>query len=313
MLLDGTRARTEATLLMKAYNDAFAEVFDTCLESISAGESGNSPLDDERIRTCVLNDLDEWFTKPLALLDGHTPGQAIESLDTLEKTLTYFETAAILCDDSVPDRVKAKLASFGTAAADALMTMALKDSWKAGTDTDVRSDALLAAVGAIVTLGEWGVKDALELLTAKFESLEEPDENVAEAFRSYCTHIGPEAARVLAQSVERAARGGSKGLTGPFEYMIIAIADIGKDHRDERLFQCLRTAFRSMERKAVGAICLGDYGDGRAVSTLKGFLDRFEGQVDRQTFYEVTNAIRRLGGDLSDVRNPFASDGGRPS
>jgi hypothetical protein len=27
----------------------------------------------------------------------------------------------------------------------------------------------------------------------------------------------------------------------------------------------------------------------------------------------VTNAIRRLGGELADVRNPFAADGERPS
>jgi len=227
--------------------------------------------------------------------------------------VVFFEEAALRCDDQIPDLLKMKLGSFGTAAADALMTLALKPSWEGTIDTEDRPDDLVVGARAVALLGEWGNKDALELLAAKFATLEEPDETVAEAFRDYCKSIGPDAAKVLAGYVETAARMEEASLEGPYDYMLIAIADIGRQHPDERLFHCLRAAFRRMEHKAVGAICLGDYGDGRAVSTLKGFLDRFEGRIDRQTFYEVTNAIRRLGGVLTDIRNPFAGDGERPS
>ena len=60
-----------------------------------------------------------------------------------------------------------------------------------------------------------------------------------------------------------------------------------------------------MEHKVIAAICLGDYGDGRAVPLLKSYLDRHIREIDRQFFYETISAIKRLGGDISDIQDPF--------
>ncbi len=305
--------RKEAALLMEAYNVTLAATLDEVLSGIDDEEDLKEPDFETHLRNVAANDLQAWFDAPLDGLGGRTPGSVLESLETLDVAMVFFEEAALRCDDQIPDLLKMKLGSFGTAAADALMTLALTPSWEGASGTEDRPSGVLVGARAISLLGEWGNKDALELFAAKFSSLSDPDETVAEAFRDYCKAIGPEAAKVLAGYVESATRSDEVSLEGPIDYMLIAIADIGSQHPDERLFQCLRAAFRRMEHKAVGAICLGDYGDGRAVPTLKGFLDRFEGRIDRQTFYEVTNAIRRLGGVLTDVRNPFASDGDRPS
>lgn len=305
--------RKEAAGLMESYNRALADAFDAFLGAVESEETLREPDFEESMRNSTLNGLQEWFAAPREDLSGRSPGQAIDELGSVGEAVLYFEEASVHCDDVIPDLLKVKLGSFGTAAADALMTLALQPSWEAGPETAARPAALAIAGRAIELLGEWETREALELFAAKFESLSEPDEGIAEAFRAYCVSVGPEAAKVLASCVEKAARTEDASLDGPYDYMVIAIADIGRKAPDERLFQCLRSAFRKMEHKAVGAICLGDYGDGRAVSTLKGFLDRFEGRVDRQTFYEVTNAIRRLGGELADVRNPFAADGERPS
>ena len=305
--------RKEAASLMESFNKALADAFDAFLGSVESEENLREPDFEESMRNSTLNDLQDWFAAPQEALSGRSPGQAIDDLDSVAEAVLYFEEAAVHCDDAIPDLLKVKLGSFGSDAVDALMTLALRPSWEAGPETPVRPVALAIAGRAIELLGEWETREALELFAAKFESLSEPDEGIAEFFRTYCVAVGPEAAKVLAACVEKAAREEDSALDGPYDYMVIAIADIGRKAPDERLFQCLRTAFRKMEHKAVGAICLGDYGDGRAVSALKGFLDRFEGRVDRQTFYEVTNAIRRLGGELADVRNPFAADGERPS
>jgi hypothetical protein len=313
MKSSGPAIRKEAALLMEAFAKALSTSLDEALATVDDEDVLHEPEYEEHLHNIAQNDLQEWFSTPLAGLAGRTPGSVLEALDSLATTMVFFEEAVLHCDDEIPDPLKLKLGSFGTAAADALMTLALAPSWEAVSESVERPLAQLVAARAVALLGEWGTKDALELLAAKFSSLTEPDESLAESFRDYCKAIGPDAARVLAGYVETAARAESGGLEGPYDYMLIAIADIGRLHPDDRLFQCLRTAFRRMEHKAVGAICLGDYGDGRAVPTLKGFLDRFEGRIDRQTFYEVTNAIRRLGGVLTDIRNPFASDGEQPS
>jgi hypothetical protein len=60
-----------------------------------------------------------------------------------------------------------------------------------------------------------------------------------------------------------------------------------------------------MRHKVIGAICIGDYGDPRGISVLKGYLDRNPGGFDRQEFYEILSSIKRLGGTTSDIHDPF--------
>jgi hypothetical protein len=304
--------RREAALVMEAYNRALSDSLDGILASVEDDEELADPGFEQRLRNGAQNDLQVWFDTPLDGLLGRTPAEALDAVGTLGDAMLWFEQAAVHCDDEIPDLLRLKLGCFGSDATDALMTLALAPSWETRRGDGERPPELQAAGRALELLGEWQAREALEMVAAKFSCLEEPEEGMAEAFRTYCKAIGPDAARELAGLVEAAALGDGELLKGPIDYMAIAIADIGRDHREERLFHCLRTAFRRMEHKAVGAICLGDYGDGRAVPTLKGFLDRYEGRIDRQTFYEVMNAIRRLGGVVSDIRNPFAGDFGRP-
>ena len=309
---EAAATRREADLVLSAYNRALSDALDAALAAVTDEEELQDPEFDARLRNGAHNDLAEWFSAPLPGLGGRTPDDAFAGIASLGQAVVWFESAAANCDDDIPDLLKVRLGSHGTAATDALLTLALAPSWEVRPGRAERPPELLAASRAIETLGEWQAREALELLAAKFAGLGEPEEGIAESFRAYCTAVGPDAARVLAGCVEAAAGGDGEPIRGPVDYMVIAIADIGRKHPDERLFQCLRLAFRRMEHKAIGAICLGDYGDGRAVTTLKGFLDRFEGRIDRQTFYEVMNAIRRLGGVVSDIRNPFAGDFGRP-
>ena len=110
--------------------------------------------------------------------------------------------------------------------------------------------------------------------------------------------------------MQEAAAGGS--LSGPFEYVIIALTEVGRVKPSDSIFLCLRECFRKMERKVIGAICLGDYGDGRAIPALKGFIDRHSDHIDRQLFYEILSSIKRLGGNVSDIHDPFGDFGNRP-
>ena len=69
--------------------------------------------------------------------------------------------------------------------------------------------------------------------------------------------------------------------------------------------QAMRAAFRRMKNKVIAVICIGDYGDSRGIALLKGYLDRNTHTIDRETFYEALSAIRRLGGEINDIQDPF--------
>ncbi|NLM15175.1 MAG: hypothetical protein GX218_04890, partial [Clostridiaceae bacterium] len=52
----------------------------------------------------------------------------------------------------------------------------------------------------------------------------------------------------------------------------------------------------------------GDYGDGRGIPVLKGWLDRNPAFQDNQTISEILSAIKRLGGEIDDIRHRLRLD-----
>ncbi len=95
------------------------------------------------------------------------------------------------------------------------------------------------------------------------------------------------------------------GLEGPYEDVVIMLTEIGKEHKTEEIYQTLRHAFRYMTNKIYAVICLADYGDDRAVAMFKNYINRNQKTIERDLFYEMMSAIQSLGGDISDIQDPF--------
>lgn len=95
------------------------------------------------------------------------------------------------------------------------------------------------------------------------------------------------------------------GLEGPCEDCVIMLTEIGKEDKTEEIYQTLRHAFRYMNNKIYAVICLADYGDDRAVSMFKNYINRNQKTIERDLFYEMMSAIQHLGGDISDIQDPF--------
>ena len=54
-----------------------------------------------------------------------------------------------------------------------------------------------------------------------------------------------------------------------------------------------------------------EYGDGRAIPMLKGYVNRNKHSIDRDLFYEIMSAVQNLGGDISDIEDPFGDFDGK--
>ena len=101
------------------------------------------------------------------------------------------------------------------------------------------------------------------------------------------------------------------GLTGPFEDLVIILSRIGKVTPSEDIYLTLKHAFRYMTNKIYAVICLMEYGDGRAIPMLKGYVNRNKDSIDRDLFYEIMSAVQNLGGDISDIEDPFGDFDGK--
>ena len=296
--------RKQAEMLFSEYNLELAKVYDRILDGVKSEADFAAPDFQSMLQNEVFNSLQPWFSEKLDGLSEDTPEGFFDSLMTIDETMEVFSLAAEMVDGDLPDLLMLRLGAFGEEAITRLLDLALAHDWTPAEgveDNDFR-DSILVHMAALRVLGMWNVKAAIHPVLSRFLSIDTPDELVAESVKDFMIPYGNAIVSELITCLDEGSQG---GLVGPYEYLVIGLTEIGKEDSSEEIFQCLRRVFRAMEHKVIASICLGDYGDGRAVPLLKGYLDRHTHDVDRQFFYETLSAIKRLGGDTTDITDPF--------
>ncbi|MBP5260503.1 MAG: hypothetical protein J6Z43_00065 [Clostridiales bacterium] len=136
----------------------------------------------------------------------------------------------------------------------------------------------------------------------RFMSYSQVRDFVAESISEYVEAFPEVSVPMLIELLEEHTE---DGMTGPSEDLVIMLTAIGKEHKSDVIYEELRRAFRFMENKIYAVICLADYGDERAVKMFKNYINRNQGSITRGLFYEMMSAIQKLGGDISDINDPF--------
>lgn len=147
-----------------------------------------------------------------------------------------------------------------------------------------------------------GYSDLTEGVIDRFMSYELTREFVAESVSKYVEAF-PDVS--IPMIISRLDANKDNGIKGPCEDLVMMLAAIGREVKNDDIYMALKSAFRYMENKIYAVICLGEYGDGRAVPMLKGYVNRHQDTIEREVFYEILSAVQKLGGDISDIQDPF--------
>ncbi len=247
---------------------------------------------------------DAYFDRPIDILQGRSPNEYFGLLATVEDCVDAFMIGAEVCDDVVPKGLLNRLLSFGENAVVRLLDIALAEDWhieKAADTMDAR-EAISGAMSAIKVLGRIGANEAVEPLLERYGTLISPDEYIADIIQSFLQDIGEPAVASLLMRINGVSHIPAHSAE---EDYVVALSQIGAQVPDEIIYQALRSAFKKLERKLIGVLCFGDYGDSRAVTLLKNYLDRNQHALTRDIFYEAMSVIQKLGGDINDIRDPF--------
>lgn len=302
--------RQQAVLLFTEYNRVLGEVYEDLLSDVTSESTLASEEFQEYLENSVINSLQPWFVTELDGLTAETPEGFFDSLINLDDVMDVFEVAAEMLDGDLPDLLMLRVGAFGEESCDRLVKMAMHHDWTPapGEDDDTFRTKIAVDLAALRVLGKWTYTPSVEPVLSRFSEISEPDEYLADGLKTYAVSLGAQIVPALIARIDGAA---ATGLKGPYEYLVISLTTIGSQEPSEEIFQCLKTAFRNMDHKVIASICLGDYGDGRAVPLLKSYLDRNVNTIDRQFFYETLSAIKRLGGDISDIQDPFRDFSGK--
>lgn len=280
---------TQAGNLFESYNTAVEKGYNRIFENNK--DADILSMDDKEMFKLVAADISEWENTPSADIGGITPLQYFKNIKELGVLMDLFKAGSVICNYDMPASLIDSLKAYGERASDILTGFA--------TDKDLINDHnnFLTAVAAVKVLGQWRETRSIESIINFFiNKMDENDENydiVAEQTADYLVCIGIPSIEPLLKVLENV-----ESFNSGLEYLLKALSDIGKDNKSDRIFYCLKNSFRNMENKALGALYLKSYGDSRAISLLRGYIEKNEGKIDSVTFYEIKHAVECLGGSL---------------
>ncbi|MBO4495902.1 MAG: hypothetical protein J5752_08620 [Clostridiales bacterium] len=295
------------TRLFTEFNERLSKVCEEFADQVSSSEG---PTESEmaehfkNFRSYIEQTTAPFWQEKKDYLDGKTGEEFIAGLD-LEQALDAFcESAKIIDDEATPYPLVSSLKALGPESSERLLKMVLDTPWEPedGEDENEFFVRFQPCVAAIRFFGAAEYEPAMEPVLTRFCSFSSTQEYIADSVKVMMLGLGQKGVPTL---VDFLLNRSDEEITGPYEDMMIILTHVGIKEKSDEIYQALRAAFRRMKAKVIAVICLGDYGDPRAIALLKGYLDRNVHTIDRETFYEALSAIRRLGGEINDIQDPF--------
>ncbi|AEV67240.1 hypothetical protein [Acetivibrio clariflavus] len=279
-------------LLFESYNMAVEESYNKIFMSNKSHELLN--IEDESIRQQLQKDLEKWAQTPNSSIGGISPREYFDSVTELEQLIELFKMAAVLCDNDIPDPLLDKLHTYNDDAVNSLLNLASDDKYLYDDDEQIIS------LMAIRTIGKWKALSALEALIKLMFEVSEDNEIIIEEILNSLIEIGQSAASRIMEILNESSNIGNLE-----EYLLDTLVKIGVKVKERSLYdliyRTIKNTFIKMENKLFGAICLGNFGDGRAIPVLRGYIEKNRNTIDYETFLEIKSSIYRLGGNIDDI------------
>ena len=244
-------------------------------------------------------------TEPDERLGGKSLREYFDGL-SLEDKIEALEYSAVTLDRGVPHSLIASIAAEDRDSVRDYCSSVIGNS--AWTEEELNDEDKLfeieyqkvkACLDVLIEMKEFCfVKAVID----RFMSYPKTTEFVAESIKNYVIGCPEVSVPILMDLIDSEL---DTGIEGPAEDLVIMLAEIGMAQPSEDIYQTLRHAFRAMTNKIYAVICLAEYGDERAVPLMKNYINRHQDSIGRDLFYEMMSAIQKLGGDISDINDPF--------
>lgn len=295
------------TQLFTDFNERLSKVCEKFADQVSSADGpteGEMAEHFKNFRGYIETETAPFWKEKKSYLDGLTGEKFISELDMDTALAAFCESAKIIDDEATPYPLVERLKSFGDPACEWLLKMVLDSSWQPeeGEDENEFFVKFQPCVAAIRFFGAAEYAPAMEPVLSRFCSFSSTQEYIADSVKVMMLGLGDQAVPVL---IDFMLNRSDEEITGPYEDMMIMLTHVGMKKKQDEIYQALRAGFRRMKAKVIAVICIGDYGDPRGIALLKGYLDRTVHTIDRETFYEALSAIRRLGGEINDIQDPF--------
>lgn len=280
-------------LLFENYNKIIEKGYDRLFNNtkpediLKIKEGDEASFLDEEVR--------EWENSELEILGGVSPKSYFDGIDNLDDLVKLFKKASKICDIDVPELLIQRLNAHGEDFIEQLMKLASSPSL-------INDDEeMLISLMAIRFLGRLKAKKAVEMLLTLLYDINSKNESIIEEINSAIINIGDGSINGILNKLKDAKKIGDIE-----EYLLYSLAKIGatvrKNPNYKDIYACIKDTFIKMDNKIIGAMCIGDLGDGKAIPFLRGYVEKNIDSIDYNTFCEIKAAIHKLGGNIDDIQ-----------
>lgn len=277
--------------IFEDYNKLTEYTFNELMTSMS--EDSLNYLDEKLLSEKLSDKQISWQKEARDYLSGFSPEQYFSAEKDPEKLMELFEQAAIFCDKDIPNALADVLVSAGDEIHDRLLEIVLDEEYRRDTEN------VVIAAAALYVLGRTGRDDILMKLMELLMVCTEQDDLLMESITNAIKHYGSNVLETVMDFIEK-----QNEIDFRTEYLLMILPDLASGKKSDRVYKLLKASFLKMENKILGASALAEYGDGRAVTVLRGYLEKNLQTIDRETFYEIKKSVETLGGSLGDLRLP---------
>ncbi len=278
-------------IISNSYNEAIEEGFNKYLQEKATAVNSEVKIDEE----ALIADIEEkWLTTVLPELDGTAPGEFINSLSSHDELFEFFLSIASISDVGVPDILIERFKSYGGKTSSDRLFDYVKSSLSSEIkDLDEIYPAISQAVYVIGCLQEEEYKKRLIDLLIETSR----DEMISEAV---CASIVEYGVSILNDVID--AFGTAEDQTAK-EHFLACVAEICSEnkYRSDEVFYFMKNAFHTISNLNLIVEILGDYGDGRAIPLLRGYVLKNINEIDVASFNHMRAIIKKLGGDIEDL------------
>lgn len=289
---EGDRILDTEKLLFESYNRAIEKGYDRLFNNTEPEKI--LKIKDEDISVFLDEELKEWQNTELDLLGGITPYKYFDGIDNLDELIELFKKASKICVLDVPEVLIRRLQCFGEDFIDQLMELAFLAS-------SIKDDEeILVPLMAIRFLGRLKAKKAAEMLLDLLYDVNSKNEAIIEEINGAIINIGDASIDGILSKLK-----GAEKIKDVEEYLLYSLVQIGvnirKNPEYEVVYACIKDTFIKMDDKIIGAICIGDLGDGRAIPFLRGYVEKNIDSIGYDVFCEIKAAVHKLGGNMDDI------------
>jgi HEAT repeat protein len=280
-------------LLFESYNRAIEKGFDRLFNNTAPEKI--LKIKEKDITAFLDEELKEWQNTELDILGGITPKKYFDGIDNLDDLIELFKKASKICDVDVPEVLIQRLKCYGEDFVDQLIKLA---SLASSIEDD---EEMLVPLMAIRFLGRLKAQRSADMLLDLLYDVNSENEAIIEEINEAIINIGDAGVDGILNKLSSAEK-----IKDIEEYLLYSLVQIGANMRKKTdyddVYACIKETFIKMDDKIIGAICIGDLGDGRAIPFLRGYVEKNMDSIDYDVFCEIKAAVHKLGGNMDDIK-----------